>query len=88
MIDRRSMTKQLAALPIAGLLTAGMAAPKRAVGEPAPDFTLTLLDKTKVSLSELRGRVVVLNFGRPGVRRASASCRCSTAIMVCRRTPG
>lgn len=63
MIDRRMMAMQLAALPFAGLLTGGMAAPKHPkVGELAPEFTLKLIDNTKVSLSELRGRVVVLNF--------------------------
>lgn len=63
MIDRRMMVTQLAALPFAGLTTAGMAAPKQPkLGEMAPEFTLRLIDDTKVSLSELRGRVVVLNF--------------------------
>jgi cytochrome c biogenesis protein CcmG/thiol:disulfide interchange protein DsbE len=33
-----------------------------AQGEPAPDFTVTLLDGSKASLSDLRGQVVVLNF--------------------------
>ncbi|GHF98131.1 thiol:disulfide interchange protein [Deinococcus piscis] len=32
------------------------------VGKPAPDFQLTSLDGTPVSLSELKGRPVVLNF--------------------------
>jgi len=32
------------------------------VGEPAPDFQLTLVDGAHVRLSELRGQVVVLNF--------------------------
>lgn len=32
------------------------------VGEPAPDFTLTLFDGGEISLSELRGQVVVINF--------------------------
>jgi peroxiredoxin len=63
MIDRRNMVTQLAALPVAGLLTTGMAAPKRpTVGEIAPDFSLKLLDDNVVTLSELRGRVVMLNF--------------------------
>jgi cytochrome c biogenesis protein CcmG/thiol:disulfide interchange protein DsbE len=31
-------------------------------GETAPDFALTLLDGTQITLSELRGQVVVLNF--------------------------
>ncbi len=32
------------------------------VGEPAPAFTLTLMDGSTVSLSDLKGQVVVLNF--------------------------
>jgi peroxiredoxin len=32
------------------------------IGEPAPDFTLTLIDGTKVTRDQLRGQVVVLNF--------------------------
>ncbi|WP_019585767.1 TlpA family protein disulfide reductase [Deinococcus apachensis] len=32
------------------------------VGKPAPQFTLTSLDGTKVSLASLKGRPVVLNF--------------------------
>ena len=32
------------------------------VGKPAPEFQLTSLDGTQVSLQELRGRPVVLNF--------------------------
>jgi cytochrome c biogenesis protein CcmG, thiol:disulfide interchange protein DsbE len=32
------------------------------VGEIAPDFTLTLVDGSQVSLATLRGKVVVLNF--------------------------
>jgi len=42
-------------------LAPAMAARPR-VGEPAPDFQLTLVDGTHVRLSELRGQVVVLNF--------------------------
>jgi peroxiredoxin len=34
----------------------------RTAGEPAPDFTLTLLDGEPLRLSDLRGNVVVLNF--------------------------
>ena len=33
-------------------------------GEPAPEFTLTTLDGTSVSLSDYRGKPVVLNFWR------------------------
>lgn len=32
------------------------------VGDHAPDFTLTMIDGSKVSLADLRGEVVVLNF--------------------------
>lgn len=32
------------------------------VGEPAPNFELTLIDGSKISLEQLRGNVVVLNF--------------------------
>jgi cytochrome c biogenesis protein CcmG/thiol:disulfide interchange protein DsbE len=32
------------------------------VGQTAPDFTLTLLDGTRFSLSNIRGQVVVINF--------------------------
>ena len=51
-----------------GLILASFAAPANAsggnvkVGEIAPDFTLTLIDGTKITREELRGQVVVLNF--------------------------
>ncbi len=32
------------------------------VGQPAPDFELTLIDGSKVHLADLKGQVVVLNF--------------------------
>ena len=32
------------------------------VGQPAPDFTVVTFDKKKVKLSDLRGKVVVLNY--------------------------
>ncbi len=49
------------------LATAALASPvaagdKVTIGQPAPDFTLTLIDGTKVTRDELRGQVVVLNF--------------------------
>jgi peroxiredoxin len=48
------------------MATALMVAPASArtpkVGDMAPDFQLTLIDGSKVSLSDLRGKVVVLNF--------------------------
>lgn len=39
----------------------GMAA-KVAVGQAAPDFTVTMLDGTQHRLSDFRGKVVLLNF--------------------------
>ena len=32
------------------------------IGEPAPDFTLTLVNGDKLTLADLRGEVIVLNF--------------------------
>lgn len=56
-------SKLCVAAAAAGLL---MAAPAVAgpvkVGRPAPEFSATLLDGTKLSSSELRGKVVVVNF--------------------------
>ena len=49
-------------------LAAGLATPlgahseKVAVGQPAPDFTLTLIDGTKIKRDDLRGEVVVLDY--------------------------
>jgi peroxiredoxin len=45
---------------VLGTTHTNAAAPK--IGEAAPDFELTLLDGSKVSLASLRGQVVVLNF--------------------------
>jgi len=44
----------------AALMLLGAKAPK--VGDMAPDFQMTLVDGTKVSMADLRGKVVVLNF--------------------------
>ena len=43
-------------------LPAGLLAREPRVGEPAPDATLWLVKGGKVSLADLRGQVVVLNF--------------------------
>ena len=48
-------------LPVA-VLAAPVQARQPKVGEPAPDFTLTLVDGRKLSLADLRGQVVALNF--------------------------
>ena len=48
-----------AALALGLAAPAASAGPK--VGQPAPDFTITTYDKSKVTLAQLRGRVVVIN---------------------------
>jgi len=46
-----------------GLLVTGCAAPSVArVGEPAPDFQLENLDGQSISLSDFRGKPVLINF--------------------------
>lgn len=67
-------TKRLKPLALAGILAVGAAAavfltrraggppPMAAVGAPAPDFTLSDLGGTPVTLSKLKGRPVLLNF--------------------------
>ena len=43
------------------LFTAAIqAAPKVAVGEPAPDFAVTTLDGSRISISQLRGKRVLV----------------------------
>ena len=45
--------------------TVGMpvaAGDKVTIGQPAPDFTLTLIDGSKVTRDQLHGQVVILNF--------------------------
>lgn len=50
----------LAAMPLA--LSSAAPAPKPVIGQAAPPFELTLIDGSKVSLDQLRGNVIVLNF--------------------------
>ena len=57
----------LAAVPVLGLLAYGFTlnprdVPSPLVGRPAAPFALTSYDGAKVQLSELRGKVVVVNF--------------------------
>jgi peroxiredoxin len=59
------MTKGLRGIAAALLLAAAMApaaATEPRIGQPAPDFELTMVDGSHVRLSDLRGQVVVLNF--------------------------
>jgi thiol-disulfide isomerase/thioredoxin len=50
------------ALLLAALAAAGCRAPERGGGGPAPDWTLEDLAGGRVSLAELRGRPVVIDF--------------------------
>jgi peroxiredoxin len=53
------------AAAVAGLMaiaSPGLANGKVEVGKPAPDFSVETLDGAKVTLADLRGQVVVLNF--------------------------
>jgi thiol-disulfide isomerase/thioredoxin len=49
----------IAAAVAVAAVSPAVAAPK--VGEAAPNFTITTFDKKKVTLAELRGKVVVIN---------------------------
>uniref|UniRef100_UPI003561F3CD TlpA family protein disulfide reductase n=1 Tax=Sphingomonas sp. TaxID=28214 RepID=UPI003561F3CD len=51
---------RMLALGAGAMLTIGAAPPR--VGMVAPNFELTLVDGSKVTLDQLRGQVVVLNF--------------------------
>jgi cytochrome c biogenesis protein CcmG/thiol:disulfide interchange protein DsbE len=51
---------RLLLLLVAPALLGASSLPK--VGEPAPATTITLVDGTKLTLADLRGKVVVLNF--------------------------
>jgi cytochrome c biogenesis protein CcmG/thiol:disulfide interchange protein DsbE len=50
----------LVALLVVALLTRYTGRPQ--LGDPAPDFTLMLLDGSQMSLGDLRGQVAVVNF--------------------------
>lgn len=63
----RTITQGLVLVPVLGLLALlgyGLAqkTPPPLVGGPAPDFTLQLFDGGEITLSELRGQVIVINF--------------------------
>jgi peroxiredoxin len=42
--------------------SAALAGSKMKVGQPSPDFELTLMDGSKIKLSQMRGDVVLVNF--------------------------
>lgn len=51
---------RMLALGMGAVLAIGAAPPK--VGDVAPPFQLTMIDGSKITLDQLRGQVVVLNF--------------------------
>jgi cytochrome c biogenesis protein CcmG, thiol:disulfide interchange protein DsbE len=51
---------RLALLALGAAATMGAAKPQ--LGEPAPPLEMTMIDGTKVTLAQLRGQVVVINF--------------------------
>ncbi len=57
---KRYLTVALASVVLLGLL--GMAARPPLVGGPAPEITLKDLQGQEVKLSDLRGKIVLLNF--------------------------
>ena len=65
MMLRRSLARSVLAL-CAGLAALPMALAAPAVGQPAPDFTLTDTAGKTVHLSEFKGRHVVLEWVNPG----------------------
>ncbi|TNF86184.1 MAG: TlpA family protein disulfide reductase [Gammaproteobacteria bacterium] len=58
------MSKPCLKLPLVALLAAVLVLPLQAedVSGPAPDFTLTSRDGQPVTLSDLKGQVVMINF--------------------------
>jgi cytochrome c biogenesis protein CcmG/thiol:disulfide interchange protein DsbE len=56
------MKRLLGSMLCALLLAAATPGSTPAVGREAPDFQMTLMDGSRVRLSDLRGQVVVLNF--------------------------
>lgn len=66
MSSKRILIYGIVALCLVGLYLAGQRAAKKpkpaATGNSAPDFTITAIDGKKLSLSDYRGKVVLLDF--------------------------
>ena len=52
---------RIAGLGLAAMMLVGASHPPK-IGQPAPDFEMTLVDGSKVRLADLKGQVVVINF--------------------------
>jgi cytochrome c biogenesis protein CcmG/thiol:disulfide interchange protein DsbE len=59
---RGSIAAVAAGLALATLLHAGQALAKPEVGKPAPDFRTTTFDGKVVTLKDLKGKVILINF--------------------------
>jgi len=61
---RRGLRAALIAVSLAagGLADAALAKAPAKVGQAAPDFALTTFDKRKLTLADLKGKVVVINY--------------------------
>ena len=64
---RRILLTLAVIIPVIGVLAFGFSRDPRyitspLIGQPAPPFTVTLFDGKKLSLTDLRGKVVFLNF--------------------------
>lgn len=57
-----STTRRIGAVLLAIASAASLGAAKPQIGEPAPPLEMTMLDGSKITLAQLRGQVVVLNF--------------------------
>ncbi len=66
MTRRTAPTAAMAVGCLALALFLGGAAPPSGTLPQAPDFTLTLLDGKTLSLADLKGKPVLLNFWRSG----------------------
>ncbi len=58
----RSMVMRVIKLSVLMLAAAALGGAKPLIGEPAPPLQMTLIDGTKLTLEQLRGQVVVINF--------------------------
>ena len=64
MATTRALFGSFLVLVLAGALSAPAAAQSQPlVGEPAPAFDLPSLDGERLTLADLRGKLVVLHFG-------------------------
>ena len=52
----------LVAAALLGLPSAALAGSKLKIGQPSPEFELTLMDGSRIKLSQMRGDVVLVNF--------------------------